>query len=64
MKAHTRRRPLSIRQLSSDRRSSDNSSTREAKVKRPADMAFITPTRMSPTSDSGLYADRAASPMA
>lgn len=52
--ANTRCRPRRYSQLSSLRKSSERSSTRDANVSSPADMAFMTPTTMSPISELGL----------
>lgn len=62
--AITRLRPRNTRQLSSLRKSSESSSTREAKISRPAEMAFMVPTSSSPTSESGLYSECVAMPIA
>lgn len=56
--------PLRIFQLSSLRKSSDINSTSDAKVSRPAEIAFMTPVTMSPVSESGLYRVCVAMPMA
>lgn len=56
--------PRRTRQLSSLRKSSDISSTREAKMRRPAEMAFMVPTTSNPTSEPGLYSVCVARPMA
>lgn len=62
--AITRLRPRNTRQLSSLKKSSESSSTREAKISSPAEMAFIVPTSSSPTSESGLYSECVAMPIA
>lgn len=56
--------PRSTRQLSSLRKSSDISSTSEAKIRRPAEMAFMVPTTSNPTSELGLYRVCVARPIA
>lgn len=62
--AITRARPRNTRQLSSLRKSSESSSTSEAKISSPAEMAFMVPTSRSPTSESGLYSECVAIPIA
>lgn len=54
MQAYTLLLPRRIRQLSSLRKSSDMSSTRDAKINSPAEIAFMIPTTNRPTSESGL----------
>lgn len=64
MHAYTRFLPRRTRQLSSLRKSSDMSSTREAKIKSPDEIAFMQPTTSRPTSESGLYKVWVARPIA
>lgn len=52
--ARTRRFPRRTSQLSSERKSTATSSTREAYTRRPAEIAFMVPTRMRPKAESGL----------
>ena len=56
--------PRSTFQLSSLRKSSDINSTSDAKISKPAEMAFIVPTRSNPTSELGLYRVCVARPIA
>ena len=62
--AYTLRLPLSTFQLSSLRKSSDMSSTSEAKTRNPAEIAFMIPTTRRPTSESGEYKVCVAMPIA
>lgn len=62
--AKTRFLPRSSFQLLSLRKSSESSSTRDANVRRPAEMAFMVPTTRRPVSEFGLYSEWVARPMA
>lgn len=62
--AITRLVPRSDCQLSSLRKSSDSKSTRLVYVSRPAEMAFMVPTTISPVSELGSYRFRVAIPKA
>jgi len=64
MQATTLFFPHKVFQLSSLRKSSDIRSTNDAKVSKPAEIAFITPTTSSPTSDPGLWSVCVARPIA
>jgi hypothetical protein len=62
--APTRRKPRSVLQLLSLRKSTTRSSVSEAYINRPAEMAFMMPTSKSPDPESGLYEECKARPIA
>ena len=55
IQAATRFFPRRVAQLWSLRKSSATSSINDAKMSRPAEMAFIVPTSTRPKTESGLY---------
>ena len=62
--AKTRFLPRKSFQLLSLRKSSESSSTSDANVNSPAEIAFMVPTTRRPVSEFGLYSECVARPIA